>query len=189
MLDVTPDKRGDADYFRALDQQMEVGGLAAMLHELLNLDLGDFHPRAVPMTMELAEQKLHSLDTLHRWWMAVLDRGFVWRSRYGHQDFLRWQEFISTELLNQSYRQWCADNRVFRPEHRAALGKLMTKLYRPHRPRGGNYPIYEAESVDHEEPTPVVMMDRPPGYLVGDLKTARAAFAALLAVPDSSLFL
>jgi hypothetical protein len=70
MLDVTTDRRGDLAYFAELDRQMESGGLAAMLHDLLQLDLGDFHPRAVPATPELADQKLHSLDTLHRWWMA-----------------------------------------------------------------------------------------------------------------------
>jgi hypothetical protein len=185
MLDVAPDKRGDAAYFRKLDQQMETGGQAAMLHELLNLELGDFHPRAVPATAELAEQKLHSLDTLHRWWITVLERGFVWRSRYGHKDFLAWVEFVSTELLSQSYRQWCGDNRVAYPEHREALGRFMEKFAKHHRPRG-DFPVYEAESVDRDT-TPVVRQDRPRGFLLGDLDTARAAFAALLAVPDSSL--
>ena len=186
MLDVTTDKRGDLAYFAELDRQMQQGGLAAMLHDLLQLDLGDFHPRAVPATPELAEQKVHSLDTLHRWWMAVLDRGFVWRSRYGHKDFLNWEEFISTELLNQSYRQWCADNRVFYPEHREALGGFMAKFYPPSRPRG-SFPIYEAESVDHEHPQPVVKQDRPHGFRVGNLDTARAEFATKLTIPDGAL--
>ena len=61
--------------------------------------------------------------------MSVLNRGFVWRSRYGHKDFLAWDEFVSIELLNQSYRQWCGDNRVFYPEHREALGTFMNKSY------------------------------------------------------------
>jgi hypothetical protein len=186
MLDVTADKQGDATYFRKLDCQMEHGGLAAMLHDLLLLDLGDFHPRAVPATAELAEQKIHSLDSLHRWWLSVLDRGFLWRSRYGHQVFLRWDEFTSTELLNQSYRQWCADNRISRPEHRAALGTFLSKFYRPHRPRG-RYPVYEAESVDHEHPEPVVMQKNPRGYAVGDLDAARQKFADILKFPADAL--
>jgi hypothetical protein len=182
MLDVAADKKGDPDYFRQLDRQMEKGGLAAMLHDLLSLDLGDFHPRAVPDTDELAEQKIHSLNSLQRWWMAVLDRGFVWRSRYGHQEFLSWSEFVSTELLNQSYRQWCTDNRVAHPEHREALGMFMSTFYKPERPRG-SHPVYEAESVDHKVPEPVVKMERPRGYRVGDLSAAKDTFATTLGLP------
>ena len=186
MLDVAPDKKGDLNYFRELDQQMDQGGLAAMLHDLLRMDLGDFHPRAVPATTELTEQKLHSLDTLQRWWLTVLDRGFVWRSRYGHKDFLRWDEFVSTELLNNSYRQWCSDNRVNYPEHREALGSFMEKFYPHRRPRGA-HAIYEAESVDREHPEPVVKQDRPYGFLVGDAPTARRAFADKLNLPHEAL--
>ena len=182
MLDVAPDRKGDAAYFQKLDQQMEQGGLAAMLHDLLVLELGDFHPRIVPATAELSEQKIHSLDTLHRWWIAVLDRGFVWRSRYGHQDFLAWHDFVSTELLNQSYRQWCADNRVTYPEHREALGTFLAKFYPARRPRGA-YPIYEAESVDRDTPEPVVRQVRPHGYALGDLDTARRTFRDTLGFP------
>jgi hypothetical protein len=118
--------------------------------------------------------------------MAVLDRGFVWRSRYGHQTFLTWGTFVSTELLNQSYRQWCADNRVFYPEHRDTLGKFMQKFYCPHRPRGA-FPIYEADSVDRDAPDPVVVMDRPRGFLVRDVDSARREFAAALGLPDGAL--
>jgi hypothetical protein len=184
MLDVAPGKKGDAEYFRALDEQMEAGGLAAMLYDLQHIDLGGFHPREVPATPELAEQKLHSFDTLHRWWMAVLDRGFVWRSRYGDQVFLAWDTFVSTELLVRSYQQWCADNRVSYPEHRVALGRFMTKFYRPNRP-AGVHPIYEAESVNQHNPKPVVMQDRPMGYLVGNLKAARETFITTLHLPEA----
>jgi len=157
-----------------------------MFYDLQRMDLGDFHPRAVPATTELTEQKLHSLDTLQRWWLTVLDRGFVWRSRYGHKDFLRWDEFVSTELLNDSYRQWCSDNRVNYPEHREALGSFMEKFYPHRRPRGA-HAIYEAESVDREHPEPVVKQDRPYGFLAGDVHTARRAFADKLNLPHEAL--
>ena len=185
MLDVAADRKGDAGYFRRLDRQMERGGLAAMLHDLLHLELGDFHPRMVLETAELIEQKLHSLDSLHRWWTAVLDRGFVWRSRFGHRDFLNWDTFVSTELLNQSYRQWCTDNRVVYPEHRETLGRFMAKSYRPLRPRGA-WAVYEAESVDREHPEPVVKMNRPHGFEVGDIDTARRVFVESLRFPPGT---
>ena len=86
---------------------METGGLAAMLHR----DLFDFDVRTVPQTAALADQKRHSLDSLHRWWSTVLHRGFVYRSRYGVDIFTNWSDFVTTELLHQSYLQWCASMR------------------------------------------------------------------------------
>jgi hypothetical protein len=187
VLDVRPDKKGDLAYFKELDQQMEHGGLAAMLHDFLFVDLADFHSRAnVPVTNELTEQKLRSLDSLHRWLLAVLARGFVWRSRYGHKGFLAWDEFVSTELLIQSYRQWCADNKVTHPEGREGFGRFMTKFYEPQRPRG-LHPVYEAESVHPNDPHPVVEMDRPHGYCLGCLEAARAAFATTLGFSSENL--
>ena len=44
VFDVSNHRRGDHDYFHALAQQMKEGGLAAMLHDLLERDLGDFRP-------------------------------------------------------------------------------------------------------------------------------------------------
>lgn len=175
VLDAVATHKGDFAYFAALDAQMENGGLAAMLHELVTMDIRDFHPRQVPDTPELSEQKLHSLDSVHRWWMAVLSRGFIWRSRYGHRDFLRWHEFVATEMLNRSYAQWCAEARITYPAHRVAVGKMLAAIYRPSRPRI-EHPVYEAESVDSQNPQPVVKLANQHGYRVGTLATARALF-------------
>jgi hypothetical protein len=146
VLGVSDQRVGDSKYFTALHHEIEHGGLAAMLFDLLRRDLGQFDPRRVPATAELAEQKLHSLDTLHRWWMAALDRGFVWRSRYGVKAFAEWPEFCTTELLWRSYLQFCDDARLFQRQTRVELGKLMATLYTRHRP-GRPYPVFEVEAL------------------------------------------
>ena len=114
--------RGQREHFAAIGAQMDNGGLAAMIHEMLHRDISRFDVGAVPNTDALAEQKNLSLNTLDRWWLAVLERGFLWRSRHGIEAFSEWQDFCTTELLNRSYLQWCADNRVQRPESRELLG-------------------------------------------------------------------
>jgi hypothetical protein len=165
------------------DQQMEAGGLAAMLHDLLNVDLTGFHPRMVSSTPELEEQKLYSHDTLHRWWLDVLDRGFVWRSRHGISVFTQWEPFVATELLAHSYRQWCTDSRIGYPQHRTALGRFLNKFYRAHRPNDEHI-VYEAESVSSLAAAgPVVWMKRPPGYTLDALAAARKTFADKLKLP------
>ena len=42
-------------YFGALQQELREGGAEAMLYDLLQMDLGDWHPREVPMTRGLMQ--------------------------------------------------------------------------------------------------------------------------------------
>lgn len=65
VFDVADAKAQNKAYFSALVKQMEAGGLAAMLHDLLTMDLGDWHPRwNIPQTLALMEQKTQSLPPL-----------------------------------------------------------------------------------------------------------------------------
>jgi hypothetical protein len=146
VLDVPDNRIGDRQYFSALYAEMENGGLAAMIYDMLRRNITGFEPRDVPNTAALNNQKLHSLDTLHRWWLAVLERGFVWKSRHGATVFRDWSEFYTTELLSRSYLQWCGENRVCFPMSRVQLGKMMAEIYQPSRPRQDN-PVYELDSV------------------------------------------
>lgn len=77
VFDVTDERRGDRTFFGKLKQQMERGGgYAAMLHDLLSMDLGDWHPSTeIPKTQALADQKLHSLDPATLFWRSLLERG------------------------------------------------------------------------------------------------------------------
>jgi Family of unknown function (DUF5906) len=128
MFDVPDTRVSQFTYFKAIDDQMQNGGLAAMLHDLLARDISDFEVRRVPQTEALATQKLLSLDTLDRWWLAVLERECVRRSRHGVSDFSEWTETVSTQLLCASYKQWCSENSA-RPETDAALGTRMKEIY------------------------------------------------------------
>jgi len=97
--------RNDRPYFRALIDQMDNGGLAAMLHELLGRDLSTFEVRDIPDTEELRTQKPLSLSSLDRWWLTVLHRGYLYESRHGAPWFRDWHAFYSTDLLTNSYLQ------------------------------------------------------------------------------------
>lgn len=60
---VADHRKGDKAYFDALFEQMKNGGLAAMLHDLLAMDLTGWHPRSsIPQTLELSDQKLAGLN-------------------------------------------------------------------------------------------------------------------------------
>ncbi|ADZ70135.1 DUF5906 domain-containing protein [Polymorphum gilvum] len=71
-------KRLPSGFFDTLNAQMANGGLAAMLHDLQNLDLGDWHPRmAIPNTQALIEQKVQAFrrEPLSFWWFRTLEAG------------------------------------------------------------------------------------------------------------------
>src|SRR6516165_2968166 len=67
----------DGLQFEPLYRQMENGGYAAMLYDLLKLDLANWHPREVVRTKALAEQQERSLSALDEWWLEVLQTGVL----------------------------------------------------------------------------------------------------------------
>ena len=72
VLDVSPLKTADYQYFEALDAELKNGGLAAMLHELLHRDISAFNVRSVPQTTGLVDQKVRSLRGVDAWWHEIL---------------------------------------------------------------------------------------------------------------------
>ena len=67
----------DEKYFAALYREINSGGLEAMLHDLMHVDLGDWHPRRIPNTEALREQKARSMGLLESWWEYLLQEGSI----------------------------------------------------------------------------------------------------------------
>jgi len=76
--EVANDRSQDSAWFKPLYEQMEqAGGLEAMLFELLNRDLGDWHPRQIVRTAALAAQQAQSLSPFDAWWEGLLHDGYL----------------------------------------------------------------------------------------------------------------
>jgi hypothetical protein len=178
MYDVPDTYIGNHAYFAAIDEQMKNGGLAAMIHELQNRPIEKFNVRAVPDNDALDEQKQHSLDSMDKWLLEVLDRGYVYRSRFGVPAFDEWSASVSTELLERSYQQWAGDNRISRLANRVALGIRLAKIYRDGRASGTEI-VGEVEVAPfgvNDRDSLVRRRSRPTGYHLGTLEAAQAAF-------------
>lgn len=65
----------DAAWLDAIYAEMEQGGIAAMLHALLTVDLDDWHPRMIPDNCGLIDQQTRSLSPLDTWWLELLEVG------------------------------------------------------------------------------------------------------------------
>ncbi len=89
-------KVGNRTYFTAIQKQMEAGGYQAMLDELQHRDLTNFNVRDVPDTEGLQEQKKLSLKTAEAWWLDVLHRGYVYKSKLGKEDYFgEWHDIVN----------------------------------------------------------------------------------------------
>lgn len=76
VFDVAATQRQRRGYFAPLFAELESGGLAAMLHDLLAMDLGRWHPREdVPKTDALNDQKSRGLDPIHSEVLDMLHEG------------------------------------------------------------------------------------------------------------------
>jgi hypothetical protein len=192
VFDVSDHRVGQiTEYFTPISEQMENGGLAAMVYDMLRRDLAGFDVRNFPLTSALADQKTHSLDSLHRWWLAVLQRGFLYQSRHGTPWFAEWHDFYSTELLWQSYLQWCNATRPFDRKSRVQLGAMMTTLYARSRPRE-EHPVHEIENIDIDHTLKhgpwldtygIVKKAHSSGYFVNDLEMSRARYSDFCDIP------
>lgn len=170
VLDVSDEHKQDKAYFSAISRELENGGYSAMLHELMNFDITDFNVRDVPDTKALQDQKKQSLDSKYAWWREVLMRGYVFRSRLGLENYFNdWHEFVTTELLFDSYRDFAKGDR--HPMSREQLGKFLHLLkYKPGKP---------GDSVVGEHMAPggaELVRRRKPGFALGSLCEAREAF-------------
>ena len=77
VVDVSTARQGDHAYFAAIEEQMQNGGLAAMLYDLLEFDLNGFEIRDVPNTPALTDSKLRTLRGPEAWLRDVLAEGTV----------------------------------------------------------------------------------------------------------------
>lgn len=75
--------QGDQTYFKAIgDQMYKNGGLAAMAHDLMEMDLKGWHPEvARPHTDALEEQRVHSLKGFEKVWQDLLITGTLPRGK------------------------------------------------------------------------------------------------------------
>lgn len=69
--------RQSESYFKALRGELDSGGLEAMLHDLMTMELAGWHPRKIVKTVALQQQKEASLNALQDWYVALLQSAYL----------------------------------------------------------------------------------------------------------------
>lgn len=96
VFDVSNARAQEYPYFAAIVDQMSCGGAAAMLYDLMHLDLGNWHPRKnVPQTDALRAQKANSLSGFDAVFLDLLRVGHL-PAEHRHPDG---SVFVATTAL------------------------------------------------------------------------------------------
>lgn len=154
VLQVSDEHMQDAEYFRAIFRQMDKGGRAAMLHDLLQMDLAGVNLRDFPRTEALFTQTLQSMHNSRRFWYDLLQNGGL--------DGEEWPVFFVKQSLYESYRAFCKELGDQRPLYRELFTKELFSIC----------PKMEPGKIRFQDEK------RRPVYHVPNLETCRADFAA-----------
>ena len=122
VLDVSDARQQDHDYFQAIAEQMEAGGLAALLYDLQHHDSSGVNLRQVPTTPALIEQKMLSMEPAQRWWFQKLMDGQLLPDHEG------WTSQVLKMALHHDYVQTLGKIGVPRKSTETELGLLLKKL-------------------------------------------------------------
>ena len=118
---------GHQTYFAPLYAEIENGGAAAMLHDLLNMNLKAFDVRAIPHTAAKAKQQALSLDGSMAWLYDVLQEGSI--------SVEPWKDAgltIDTDRAYMCYVEFSKRQRDWKPETKPLWSKNIQAALGPH---------------------------------------------------------
>lgn len=180
VLDV-PDHahKQDSTYFGAIVRQMDQGGDAGLLHDLLAADISSFDVRRVPQTAALADQKQHTLHARGgplAWLQDVLDAGEV---RLADNTPIPWGKnglLIARNEVFSAYEHW-ERRRSGRGQgvSRESFGRQIAKVL------GDTF-----RCGDNVRLSSTVSRERPRAYEFAPMERCRAAFRSSQRLPAST---
>lgn len=136
------------DYFDKLFAEINGQGLPAMLHDLLALDLGNWHPEAArPDTEALAHQKADSLPPVEKMWLEVLQAGELPSFTEEHGDNYK----ISTQDMRDYIRREKRRPEISFNKVSDLFKKLRYEYVSSTRPRGFILPTLKQARKDWDE--------------------------------------
>ena len=160
VLDIDPRCAQSHDYFREMDAELANGGRAALLADLLAVDLDRVNLREIPRTEALLEQKLRSLDPIESWWFERLRAGAPLH------DSEVWPEHVPIGTLFNDYIAAADKVGVKRKAEETSFGIKLTRL------------VPGAKRVRRMVETEPGVRKRPWCYALPSLQTCRTAFEA-----------
>lgn len=114
----------DQIYFDAVNDALDDdAAIAAMMHDLVNLDLTGFNIRKRPLTEEHLSQRLQSLSGFERYWYEVLQSGLF-------SGLIEWDKprFISTKNLTEYYKDYDKNADRYSPIQEQQIASILRTI-------------------------------------------------------------
>jgi hypothetical protein len=128
---------GHGDYWDPLYAELENGGEAAMLYDLLAMDLRSFDVRVIPHTAAKAQQQVRSLHGTMSWLHHVLQEGAIGGGAWQNDGLA-----VSKDHAYMCYEEFSKRQHAWRPEIKAVWSKHIRAVLGPNvedtRPTTGN---------------------------------------------------
>jgi len=164
VCDVSPMHQRDRAYFGAIHEELNNGGYEALMQALLEVDISDWSPAAVPESLqELGwDIKIRSGSSVLKWYFQCLQAGY---RVPGDPDIDQWpSEPIKKDHFHYSYLKWCERLREMHPLHMTQFSReLQSWGAKIGRPRFGGV--------------------QTPCFLLPELTAAREMFARVVGIP------
>jgi hypothetical protein len=119
VLDIADTHRNERAYFAAIEDELDNGGLGALMHHLMSFDLSAIDVFTAPKTKALLDQKEASADPRQMFWLDTLKQGYV---RYMGEDTVSgrdkacdtngWPPELLKEKLFSAYALWAKEHNV-----------------------------------------------------------------------------
>lgn len=137
VIDCATRFKEDHQFFKELHAQMTNGGLEALMYDLMHEDIGDWHPRKMPIIADGFDLKIRGMNSPQQWLYYSLRDG---KMRIDDtNDSWPLNEFIdvSKARIYNNYKLYCEEQKD-KPEHdalfwrrvREVLGEMQEQ--RPH---------------------------------------------------------
>ena len=114
---------GNADYFNPLYAEIANGGAAAMLYDLLNLDLRNFDVHAIPRTAAKANQQIFSLQSTAAWIHHILHEAMIGDDGWKSNGLT-----IDKDIAYAAYEDFSKRRRDYRPDGRPQWSKKLIEV-------------------------------------------------------------
>lgn len=164
VLEVSPERANDPDWFGAIYDEMDNGGVEAMMYDLMNREITSNLKRA-PITASLERQQelyANSLkDTVDDWWDDALDRSSLAVEDAANEGDIEssWPDYVVKGALYDNYVNWCNARRVpylqidsrqlfYRKMDKYGLEEAMPKGKEVVKQLGGRRRCFRVPSVD-----------------------------------------
>jgi hypothetical protein len=129
VLDVSDKYKEDEKWFAPIIEQMNSGGLEALMHDLMRENLKDFNVRKPPVSPDGFDMKLMSMDLVFQWLYEHLADETSLQTIYSSYNSMEdWDLTPAKQEVHKDYTDWCKNNGKGHPDTQATLTVRLKKV-------------------------------------------------------------